>query len=200
MGDSIMLRRTIDKETISELPKGEFEGTIKVISRPEEIDDVIPEIAIHNVLGFDTETKPAFRKGRSHGVSLLQLSSEDITWLFRLQMTGFSNSLIKILSSKTIIKVGAAILDDIRALKKIQYFEDKGFVDLQKHVHEYGVEEKGVKKMAAIFLGKRISKRQRLTNWEAPVLTEPQRRYAATDAWVCLKIYKTMQEIQPFDS
>jgi len=194
-----MLRRTIDKETLNELPKGQFEGTIKVITRPEEVEEVIPEISIHAVLGFDTETKPAFKKGTQNGISLLQLSSDDTAWLFRLNLTGFPKSLVKLMATPTILKVGAAILDDVRGLKKLKRFEDGGFVDLQKHVEEFGVEEKGVKKMAAIFLNKRISKRQRLTNWESRVLTEPQLRYAATDAWVCLKIYQQMQMIKNND-
>jgi len=103
------------------------------------------------------------------------------------------------MATPTIRKIGAAILDDVRGLKRLKPFEDGGFIDLQKHVEEYGVEEKGVKKMAAIFLNMRISKRQRLTNWEAPLLTEPQLRYAATDAWVCLKIYQQMQMLKNND-
>ena len=194
-----MLRRTIDKETLNELPQGQFQGSIKVITRPEEVEEVIPEISMHAVLGFDTETKPAFKKGKQNGISLLQLSSDDTAWLFRLQMTGFPKSLVKLMATPTINKVGAAILDDVRGLKRLKPFEDGGFIDLQKHVEEYGVEEKGVKKMAAIFLNMRISKRQRLTNWESPVLTEPQLRYAATDAWVCLKIYQKMQMLKHND-
>ena len=97
------------------------------------------------------------------------------------------------MSTPSIKKIGAAILDDVRGLKKLRNFEDNGFLDLQKYVEDFGVEDKGLKKMAGIFLNMRISKRQRLTNWESPVLTEPQLRYAATDAWVCLKIYEKMQ-------
>ncbi len=192
-----MLRQTIDKQTLKELPRGKFEGEIKVITRPEEIEQVIPEIAINSVLGFDTESKPAFRKGKNHGVTLLQLSNSETAWLFRLHLCGLPKSLIRLLAEPGIKKIGAAILDDLRGLKKITPFEPAGFIDLQKHVEEYGVEEKGVKKMAGIFLDLQISKRQRLTNWEAPVLTEPQLRYAATDAWICLKIYEKMLSIQP---
>ncbi len=195
-----MLRQTIDKQTLKELPRGKFEGTIKVITKPEEVEQVIPEIAINSVLGFDTESKPAFRKGKTHGVTLLQLSNQDTAWLFRLHMTGLPKNLVRLLAEPGIKKIGAAILDDLRGLKKIVPFEPAGFIDLQKHVDKYGVEEKGVKKMAGIFLDLQISKRQRLTNWEAPVLTEPQLRYAATDAWVCLKIYEKMLSIQPLSN
>lgn len=188
-----MLRRTIDKETLNELPQGQFEGTIKVITTPEDVLEVIPEISLHTLLGFDTESKPAFRKGTYNGISLLQLSSHDTAWLFRLQKTGFPKPLVELMSTPSIKKIGAAILDDVRGLKKLRNFEDNGFLDLQKYVEDFGVEDKGLKKMAGIFLNMRISKRQRLTNWESPVLTEPQLRYAATDAWVCLKIYEKMQ-------
>lgn len=191
-----MLKSTIDKETLNELPKGEFSGTIKVITKPEEVEAVLPEIIIHNYIGFDTETKPAFHKGTRNGMALLQLSSEDTAWLFRLQETGLTPGLVRLMADPKIKKIGAAILDDVRGLKKLTTFEPEGFIDLQKHVHEFGVEEKGVKKMAAIFLDLKISKRQRLTNWEAQVLTEPQLRYAATDAWICLKIYKRMLAIK----
>jgi ribonuclease D len=191
-----MLRSTIDKETLNELPKGEFPGTIKLITKPDEVEEILPEIVLHDKLGFDTETKPAFHKGTRHGIALLQISSADTAWLFRLQETGLTPGLVKLLAEPKIKKIGAAILDDLRGLKKVTPFEPGGFIDLQKHVHEYGVEEKGVKKMAAIFLELKISKRQRLTNWEAEELTEPQMRYAATDAWICLKIYERMLALQ----
>ncbi|MDA3867484.1 MAG: 3'-5' exonuclease domain-containing protein 2 [Salinivirgaceae bacterium] len=188
--------QTIDNETLNELPKGEFQGTIKVITTPEGVNQVIPEIIINDILGFDTETKPAFKKGKSHEISLLQLSNDETAWLFRLHLCGFTPPLVKLMADPSIRKIGAAILDDIRGLKKLTPFKDGGFIDLQKHVADYGVQEKGVKKMAAIFLGQKISKRQRLTNWENPELTEPQLRYAATDAWVCLKIHEKMLSIK----
>lgn len=191
-----MLREVIDHETLNLLPRGEFEGTIKVISTAKEINQVIPEIVLNNVLGFDTETKPTFKKGDSHNVSLLQLSNCDTAWLFRLHQSGFPPSLVRLMAEPSIVKVGAAILDDIRGLKKLHPFVDKGFIDLQKMVESYGVKEKGVKKMAGIFLDMQISKKQRLTNWEVPELTEAQIRYAATDAWVCLEIYQKMLSIK----
>jgi ribonuclease D len=196
MGDGGVMRRSIDNQTLNELPIGQFQGNIKVISTEKDVEEVIPEIAINNILGFDTETKPNFKKGGSNGISLLQLSNDNTAWLFRTHQTGLPKPLVKILSSPKIIKVGAAILDDIRGLKKLKNFKEQGFIDLQKHVDDYGVEDKGVKKMAAIFLGFRISKRQRLTNWAATELTEAQQVYAATDAWVCLKIYERMIELQ----
>lgn len=192
----MMLRETIDNQELNNLPRGEFSGTIKVIDTPAQIEQVIPEIVINKVLGFDTETKPAFKKGSHHEVSLLQLSNNDTAWLFRLHLSGFSPSLAKLMAEPSIVKVGAAILDDVRGLKKLRPFVDKGFVDLQKMVEAYGVKEKGVKKMAGIFLDMHISKRQRLTNWETSELTEAQLRYAATDAWVCLEIYQKMLSIQ----
>lgn len=190
------LLNSIDSEMLNQLPTGHFDGEIKVISTEEEALKVIPEIIINKRIGFDTETKPVFKKGEKRNISLLQLSDEDTAWIFRLNKMNLIPELVKILSDPKIEKIGAAILDDIRGLKKISPFIDKGFIDLQKLVAEYDVADKGVKKMAGIFLGFKISKRQRLSNWEATQLSKAQLSYAATDAWVCLEIYNKMLEIK----
>lgn len=143
------------------------------------------------VIGFDTESRPCFSASQPHyGVSLLQLSGKERAFLFRVKlMGGIPKSLRKILANNQIIKVGAAVTDDVRGLKKHHDFEPKAFVDLQKMVWEYGIKDKSVKKMAAIILGVRISKTQQLSNWEAETLSESQQAYAATDAWICREMY-----------
>jgi ribonuclease D len=142
------------------------------------------------VIGFDTETRPCFGPNQPrYGVSLLQLSGPEKAYLFRVKNMGMHRRLCNILADKRIVKVGAAIHDDIRGLQKLHDFQADGFVDLQKIVAEYGIRDKSVKKMTAIILGFRISKTQQLSNWEAETLSEAQCKYAATDAWVCREMY-----------
>ncbi len=141
------------------------------------------------VVGFDTETRPSFQAGVKHKVALLQLSGGDVCFLFRLCSMRLDKAIIKVLEKKDIIKVGAAIHDDLKALQALRRFRPGGFVDLQSIVGDYGIEAKSVRKLAAIVSGIRISKAQRLSNWEASSLTIQQQLYAATDAWVCRDIY-----------
>ena len=146
------------------------------------------------VIGFDTETRPSFAKGVNYKTALLQLSTEDVAFLFRLRKFRLSRGILAIMADKNILKIGAAINDDINGLQKSAgKFIPASFIDLQKEVGKYGIEELSVKKMSAIVLGKKVSKAQRLSNWEAKKLTDAQKMYAATDAWVCLKIYNKLQ-------
>lgn len=142
-----------------------------------------------SVLGFDTETKPSFKKGRKNKVSLLQLADDHNAWLFRLNTIGLPDELAAILSDPDIIKVGVAIHDDIKALRQIKAFEPGGFTDLQNIVAGHGIKQLGLRKLSAIVLGFSISKSQQVSNWEAQALTWPQQLYAATDAWVCRRIF-----------
>jgi ribonuclease D len=144
------------------------------------------------LLGFDTETKPTFKKGRKNKVSLIQLSTGTLACLFRINKLGLPDELIDLLSDPGVIKAGVAVHDDIRFLKGVKKFEPSGFIDLQTFVKDYGIQSSGLKKLAAIVLGFRISKRQQVTDWEANQLTEAQEIYAATDAWVCHQIYKKL--------
>ena len=142
------------------------------------------------VLGFDTESRPNFSPQHHHyGVALLQLSGPDRAYLFRVKSLTMYKRLFKVLADERVVKVGAAVGDDIHGLQRYCDFKPKSFVDLQKIVWEYGVKDKSVKKMAAIILGVRISKTQQLSNWEAEHLSEAQKKYAATDAWVCREMY-----------
>lgn len=183
---------SITNDELKELPKTEFSGKIFLIDTLEKFDIAYPLLAENRILGFDTETKPTFRKGRENDVALLQLSSSDTAFLFRINAIGLPEPLIHILEKESVSKVGVAIRDDLRSLKKIRYFEPKGFIDLQDVAKEKGMKNNGLKKLAGIFLGKRISKSQRTTNWENEVLTPRQLKYAATDAWICNELYYKM--------
>ena len=182
-------KKTITDEELAELPLSVFEGNIHLIEKVEELIDAVNYLKKHPILGFDTETRPAFKKGQNHQVALLQLSTANEAFLFRTNLIGLSPGLVKILGSPSIIKVGAAIRDDIKILQKLAHFKPGGFVELQELVKLYGIENFSLKKLAAIVCDMRISKSQRLTNWEAPVLTEQQQVYAATDAWISYMIY-----------
>lgn len=183
------LKKSITNDEMSELPLSSFEGTIHLIERIEEVIPALDYLKNQTLLGFDTETKPSYSKGQNNPVSLLQLSTSDQAFLFRINMIGLPPGLIKILASHKILKIGVAIRDDIKILQKISHFKPSGFIELQTLVEEYGIENFSLKKLSAIVLGFRISKSQRLTNWDASELTEPQQVYAATDAWVAYEIY-----------
>ena len=182
---------TIDSETVAKLPLTLFEGKIEVIdSFGHEYDRAIRYLRRRRVIGFDTETRPVFTPhAPQNGVALLQLSSGRHAFLFRVHKIGLEEPLAAILANPKIIKVGAAVHDDIRGLQKIFPFEAAGFVDLQRICGEWGIQDKSVKKLTAIVMGKRISKTQQLSNWEAPKLSDAKKIYAATDAWICREMY-----------
>ncbi len=187
-----MYKISISPEEINAMPPGAFPGKIKVIdSVGLDFFLAVKYLNKQKIIGFDTESRPTFSAGQPHyGVSLLQLSGADKAYLFRIKlMKGIPGPLRKILSNPDILKVGAAVNDDVRGLEKHHNFEPKAFVDLQKIVWEYGIKDKSVKKMAAIILGIKISKTQQLSNWEAETLSKMQQAYAATDAWVCREMY-----------
>lgn len=191
------MQNTITKDDIKELPLKQFEGTVNVIEYPEQVVTIVEKLQNEEIIGFDTETKPSFKKGVSHDVSLLQLSTEDEAFLFRLNVTGFNGTLTKLLSNPGIKKIGVGIRDDLRGLKQLNNFTPKGFIDIQELAPKYGIEVLSLKNLAGLLLGIRISKRQRLSNWEADSLSEGQILYAATDAWVALKIYNKIKKLKP---
>jgi len=182
----------ITSEEIAEHELSWFKGEIVLVEDLETFHSVIPRLRGKDLLGFDTETKPNFRRGRRNKVSLIQLSTEDLAVLFRINKIGFPDELINLLSDAAVLKAGVAIHDDIRYLKSVKKFSDYGFIDLQSFVKDYGIESSGLKKLTAIILGFRISKRQQVTDWEAEQLSEAQQIYAATDAWVCHQIYRKL--------
>jgi ribonuclease D len=189
----------ITKEEMELLPRQKFTGEIFYIDSLASMNEFLPELYNEKVLGFDTETRPTFKKGRSNQVALLQLSTSRQAFLFRLNKTGLTGQLIDILINPSIIKAGVAIHDDLAGLKKLVPFQPEGFVDLQEYVKEFGIEDNGLKKLAANILGFQISKRQQTSNWELEILSEAQNEYAATDAWVCYEIFSVLQKIKRYN-
>ena len=186
-----MFIESITPKDIEKLEFASFPGKICVIdSVGSEFNRAIAYLRSQKIIGFDTETRPTFSQDQPrYGVALLQLSGPDKAFLFRINKLGMHRRLCNILASEKIVKVGAAIHDDIKGLQKNHDFVPASAVDLQKIVCEWGIRDKSVKKMAAIILGIRISKTQQLSNWEADKLSESQCKYAATDAWVCREMY-----------
>lgn len=187
-------KESIDKDALAELPLIQFEGQISLVETKESYLESIEYLSRQKLLGFDTETKPAFKKGVVNEVALLQLSTNERAFLFRLNKIGLPNGLKGILENPEISKIGVAIRDDIKGLQKLNNFKPGGFIELQEHVKEYGIQDFSLKKLSAIVLGYRISKSQRVTNWEAPDLTEAQQIYAATDAWISHRIYESLNQ------
>ncbi|WP_372776026.1 3'-5' exonuclease [Mangrovibacterium sp.] len=191
-----MFQESITKEELDDLPSKSFEGEILVVNRHEQLEEVVEYLRKAEVLGFDTETKPSFKRGQINKVALLQLSTADRAFLFQLHKIGLPDEVKSVLSDPNILKVGVAIRDDVKALQRLSHFKAGGFVELQDKVKGYGIQDFSLKKIAGIVLGVRISKSQRLTNWESDVLTEGQQTYAATDAWIGHEIFQSLIEAQ----
>ena len=186
----------IEKSEVAQMPTLVYPGRIITIDTASEVDKAVKALSKEKILGLDTETRPAFRKGVHYNVSLLQLSTADTCFLIRLCRTGMPDSLVALLEDKEIMKIGVSLHDDYQALARRKKFKAGGFFDLQKYVSTFGIEEMSLKKIYAIIFGERISKSQQLTNWEHDVLTDKQKQYAATDAWACLKIYNRLKELE----
>lgn len=183
---------TITNEQTAELPSAHFDGKIVIVDRDDQIMDVCRDLSRQTLIGFDTETRPSFKTGVTNKVALLQLSTHEKCYLIRLNKIKLHNPILKILSNADIIKIGADVAGDLRALHMLRNFNERGFIDLQHIAKNWGIEEKSLRKMSAIILGKRVSKAQRLSNWEATALTPQQQMYAATDAWICIMIYEKL--------
>lgn len=187
--------RFIDKisnEQTALLPAIEFRGEIRIVEDERDIAAACKYLAEQPVIGFDTETRPSFRPGVTFRVSLLQLSTPTVCYLFRLNKIPLAKPILQLLEDRRILKIGADVAGDLRSLRQIRHFRDGGFVDLQGIAPEWGIGEKSLRKLSAIVLGRRVSKAQRLSNWEAATLTDKQQLYAATDAWVCTRIYEQL--------
>lgn len=192
----MVIKRTIDKEVLKDLPKAVFFGQIHIVQTPWEAEKAVAYLKTCPLLGIDSETRPSFTKGQSHKVALLQISSEDHCFLFRLNLTGLTLPIITLLESPSITKVGLSLRDDFMMLHKRAPFEQRACVELQEYVRAFGIQDKSLQKIYGILFGEKISKSQRLSNWEADALTEPQKQYAATDAWACLNIYNRLQDLK----
>lgn len=185
----------ITKEEISTLPIEEYTGRIVVVDHPADVKPAVEALSASRCVGFDTETRPNFRKDQHHKVSLMQVATEEMCYLFRLnRLGGIPDPLVDFLSDTHVTKIGLSLTDDFHMLReRVKTLRPAGFIELQKLMPAYGIEEAGLQKIYAILFRKKISKRARLTNWEADVLTPAQQKYAALDAWACLRIYQFLQ-------
>ena len=184
---------TITKEEIAEMPPASFPGRIVVVQTPAEAQKAVDYLSDFPLLGFDTETRPSFKKGQLHKVSLIQISTEDTCFLFRINRTGFLDSIKELLQNENITKIGLSIQDDFKMLYRLSDFTPQNFLELQQYVKRFNIQDASLQKIYAIIFGKKISKSQRLSNWETETLSDAQKKYAATDAWACIGIYKALR-------
>jgi len=187
---------TISKEEISAYPVAQFGGEIILVDNETDAADAVSYLSEFDAVGFDTETRPSFKKGKSHKVALMQLATEERCYLFRLNIIGITDSLTGLLTNPDIKKIGLSLKDDFSVIRRSSPILPEGFVELQTFVKQFGIEEMGLQRIYAILFNERISKRQRLTNWEAKELSESQQHYAALDAWACLRIYSKLVSLE----
>lgn len=192
-----ILKNRYDKADINCLPVVQFDGRIITLVSEAEAEKAVEYLLHQPILGFDTETKPSFKKGKGmNPVTLLQVSTPDTCFLFRLNHIGMSDSVVRLLSDRKVTKVGLSWQDDLHQLCRRKEFSPGTFVELQKYVREFGIEDASLQKLYANIFGQKISKSQRLTNWEADCLNEKQQRYAATDAWACVRMYQELKHLK----
>ena len=192
-----ILHAQIDKSIIPNLPQFQFSGKIVVVQSEYEAERAARALRKAKIVGIDTETRPAFRKGVSYKVALLQVSTESVCFLFRLNHIGIPACVQEILSSPDILKVGLSLGDDFRQLSaRASSLKPAAYVELQKYAAEMGIEDMSLQKLFANVFGRRISKSQQLSNWEADVLSDSQKLYAATDAYACLLLYKELRRLR----
>lgn len=190
-----MIPFKISKEEVNELPLAQFEGEIFLVTEEDQVEEIAEFLSKQTLIGFDTETKPTFKKGQKNEVSLLQLSTSEQAFLFRLNHLGFPLPLRNLMEKESIIKVGAAVHDDLIGLKRLtDSFYPESFFDLNDELKKVGFHNVGVRNLCAMVLGIRISKSEQVSNWEVEELTEKQKRYAATDAWACVEIYQKLKK------
>lgn len=189
-----MLKIAIDKAKINEMPRVTFPGQIYVIDSMLKVNAAVGVLRKSPIVGFDSETRPSFRKGHPHKVALIQLSTEDECFLFRTNKIGIPLKLAEYLADSSCLKIGLSVHDDFNQIHKLSEVKPAGFVDLQNIVGNYGITDISLQKVYAIIFQQKISKGQRLTNWEADTLTEAQQQYAAIDAWTCIRIYRQLTE------
>ena len=187
---------SITKEAISELPLEEFTGRIIVIDTLRDVEKAVGYLSEFQSVGFDTETRPSFKKGQRYKISLMQISTDEACFLFRLNRIGIPEALEEFLANEKVQKIGLSLRDDFGAMRKRTDIQPANFLDLQNYVGQFGIEDASLQKIYAILFWEKISKSQRLSNCEAETLTEPQKLYASTDAWACLNIYNLLQELK----
>lgn len=191
------IKNTLSKAEIAQMPKVLFEGRIFVVYTEADTDKAVEYLKSQKIVGVDTETRPSFKRGTTHKVALLQIATSDTCFLFRLNRIGMPASLQEFLMSDT-LKVGLSLKDDFMMLRRRKdlHAEEGNWIELQDYVGRFGIDDRSLQKIYANLFGKKISKSQRLSNWEAETLTESQMRYAATDAWACVEIYLCLEEME----
>ena len=190
-----LIYNKVDKAMISQLKRVEFYGKIYVVTSPVEAEHVVDYLLSQPILGFDTETRPAFEKGKRYYCSLLQVSTRTDCFLFRLNKTGLCPAVVRLLGDELVTKVGLAWNNDMLSLRQLGSFKPGRFIDLQDMVRELGIEDQSLVKIYANLFGERISKAERLSNWERSELTDKQMEYAAIDAWACVRIYNEVNRL-----
>jgi ribonuclease D len=192
-----LIRNTISKAEIAQLPKVLFEGRIFVVYTEADTEKAVEYLKTQQIVGVDTETRPSFKRGMTHKVALLQIATTDTCFLFRLNRIGMPESLQNFLMSD-VLKIGLSLKDDFMMLRRRKdvHAEEGNWIELQDYVGRFGIEDRSLQKIYANLFGQKISKSQRLTNWEAETLTEAQMKYAATDAWSCVEIYNCLAEME----
>lgn len=179
------------------MPVAYFEGEVILVDHPDKVAPAVEYLSLHAILGVDTEARPSFKRGVHYPTALVQVSTLERCYLFRLTHVGMPQELADIFANPNICKVGLAFKDDLTGLKRRRMFKPANCIDLQSIVCKYGIMELGLQKIFAIIFGKKISKAQQLTNWESSYLTPEQARYASTDAWATLSIYLALQQVKP---
>ncbi|EFC69092.1 3'-5' exonuclease [Prevotella sp. oral taxon 317 str. F0108] len=185
-----------DKKSIAQLPTVTFPGKTVVVMSESEAEKAVDFLLSRDILGVDTETRPSFKKGETHMVSLLQVSTSDVCFLFRLNHIGITPAILRLLENKAVPMVGLSLHDDMLSLHKRVAFTPGFFIDLQDLVGELGIEDLSLQKLYANLFHQKISKRQRLTNWDSDVLNDKQKAYAALDAWACINLYKEILRLK----
>ncbi len=190
----------IAKEDLKSFKEIQFEGEIKTISTDEGLTKALDYLNKQQVVGFDTETRPSFKKGVLHKIALMQLGTKEVVYLIHLHKVGFSEGLRQFLMNPDILKLGIAIHDDFLSLKRsFKVVKPQGFIDLNTKAQQIGFESIGVKKLSALLLGKTVSKRAQLSNWEKFPLDPEQKVYAATDAWICIELFEKMKMLPEYE-
>lgn len=191
-----VIKDKYDKKLIGSLPRVQFEGRIILIINEKDSKKAVDYLLTQEILGLDTETRPSFKKGMSHKVALLQVSTEDTCFLFRLNRIGMTESIKRLLEDCTVPKVGLSLHDDLRMLSHRGEFTPGKYIEIQKEVKDLGIEDLSLQKIYANIFSQKIAKNQQLSNWEADSLTEAQQLYAATDAWACIQIHKELTRLK----
>ena len=185
-----------DKKLIATLPRAVFTGRIIMVLTASQAERAVDYLLTKPILGFDTETRPNFRKGQQHKVALLQVSTYEECFLFRLNLMGLAPAVVRLLEDQTVLKIGLSWHDDVISLHHLGQFQLGSFIDIQHHTSELGIEDLSLQKLYANLFHEKISKTDQLSNWERDILTDKQKIYAATDAWACIRIYEEMQRLK----